>query len=57
MKAIGEEIKDGDRQLAVIEKQQQEFLDALPNLPADDVVAGGKENNQGCRNRRHRPCV
>ncbi|MGI6334786.1 MAG: serine--tRNA ligase [Saccharofermentanales bacterium] len=49
MKAIGEEIKDGDEQLAAIEKQQQEFLDVLPNLPADDVVAGGKENNQVVR--------
>jgi seryl-tRNA synthetase len=46
MKAIGEEIKSGDEQLAVLETAQQGFLEGLPNLPADDVAAGGKENNQ-----------
>jgi seryl-tRNA synthetase len=46
MKAIGEEIKSGDEQLAVLETAQQAFLEGLPNLPADDVAAGGKENNQ-----------
>lgn len=46
MKAIGEEIKSGDEQLAVLEAAQQAFLEGLPNLPADDVAAGGKENNQ-----------
>ena len=49
MKAIGEEIRSGDEKLAVIEAAQQTFLEALPNLPADDVVAGGKENNQVVR--------
>ena len=46
MKEIGEAIKAGDEQLSELERIQQDFLDALPNLPADDVVAGGKENNQ-----------
>ena len=45
MKEVGESIRLIDDQLTDLEKQQQEFLDALPNLPADDVVAGGKENN------------
>ena len=49
MKEIGEEIKAGDEQLMAIESQQQEFLDSLPNMPAEDVVAGGKENNQVVR--------
>ena len=26
--------------------EQNEFLAALPNLPGDEVPAGGKENNQ-----------
>jgi len=30
-------------------RQHQDFLDALPNLPDDDVVAGGKENNEVVR--------
>jgi len=45
MKAVAEEIKVLDDQLAAIDAEQQEFLAALPNIPADDVVAGGKENN------------
>lgn len=49
MKQIGAQIQDKDAQLAVLQARQQEFLDALPNLPADDVVAGGKENNQVVR--------
>ncbi len=46
MKALGEEIKKQDEELLKIE---QEFLDAmaeLPNIPAPDVIAGGKENNE-----------
>ncbi len=46
MKAISEEIKTLDEALAAIEDQQQTFLDALPNIPAEDVLPGGKENNQ-----------
>lgn len=49
MRQIGEEIKAGDEQLAELEDLQRAYLDALPNLPADDVVAGGKENNQVIR--------
>lgn len=49
MKGIGEEIKAGDDQLAELDRQQQDFMDALPNLPADDVLAGGKESNQVIR--------
>ncbi len=46
MKKIGEEIKRIDTALAEIKTQLEERLAALPNLPAEDVVAGGKENNQ-----------
>ena len=45
MKAIGEEIRCGDEKIDALDKLQQSFLEILPNLPADDVVAGGKENN------------
>ena len=45
MKAISEEIRVLDEKLAAIETEQQTFLEALPNVPADDVIAGGKENN------------
>lgn len=49
MKEIGEEIKAGDEQLAQLEKIQKDFLDSLPNLPADDIAAGDKENNEVIR--------
>ena len=46
MKKVGESIKELDEKLAGVESELQEKLSALPNIPADDVVAGGKENNQ-----------
>jgi len=46
MKKVGQEIKDLDEQLDKVNSDLQEKLSALPNLPADDVVAGGKENNK-----------
>lgn len=46
MKKIGEEIKLIDADLSKIEQELKTAISALPNLPADDVVAGGKENNQ-----------
>jgi len=45
MKQISEQISIQAAELSAIEAEQQTFLEALPNLPADDVVAGGKENN------------
>ncbi|MDD4495007.1 MAG: serine--tRNA ligase, partial [Eubacteriales bacterium] len=33
----------------------RDFLAALPNIPADDVVAGGKENNQVVRSWGEKP--
>ena len=55
LKEIGEAIKQGDEELDALMRQQQDFLDALPNLPADDVVAGGKENNQVVRVSGEKP--
>lgn len=55
MKGIGEEIKAGDERLAQLDREQQDFMDALPNLPADDVLAGGKESNQVIRVVGHIP--
>ena len=46
MKIIGEEIKKIDTALHKIDLTLREKLSVLPNIPADDVVAGGKENNQ-----------
>ncbi|NJP41282.1 serine--tRNA ligase [Oscillospiraceae bacterium HV4-5-C5C] len=46
MKQIGQDIKAKDEALNRLEQEQLDFLSGLPNLPADDVVAGGKEANQ-----------
>jgi len=46
MKEIGEQIKSLDEELNRIENDLKEKMSALPNIPADDVVAGGKENNK-----------
>ena len=46
MKESGEKVKSLDEELRQVEAKIEEFVAALPNLPAVDVVAGGKENNQ-----------
>jgi len=46
MKTIGEQIKVLDQKLMKVEHELTDFLLELPNLPAVDVVAGGKENNE-----------
>lgn len=46
MKDLAEEIRTLDEKLGELECRQNDFLSGLPNVPADDVIAGGKENNQ-----------
>lgn len=49
MKVLSDEIKENDETIRELEKKINNFLSALPNIPADDVVAGGKENNKVVR--------
>ncbi len=46
MKALADQIKAKDDEVSALDASQNDFLIGLPNLPADDVRAGGKENNQ-----------
>ena len=46
MKKLGDKIKENDDKIAKIEAELQYFLDCLPNMPADDLLPGGKENNK-----------
>lgn len=46
MKKVGAEIKKADEKLTKIELDFKEAMAELPNIPADDVVAGGKEKNK-----------
>ncbi|MBR4236784.1 MAG: serine--tRNA ligase [Clostridia bacterium] len=45
LKVLKERIADMDREQTELEEKIRRFVLALPNLPAEDVVAGGKENN------------
>ena len=49
MKLVSDGIRAKDEAVARMDAEQQAFLDTLPNLPFDDVVAGGKENNRVVR--------
>jgi seryl-tRNA synthetase len=46
MKIAADRIKELDQELSQLDSRIDTFVAALPNLPADDVPAGGKENNQ-----------
>ena len=46
MKTLSAQIKEEDAVLSDLEARQNERMLSLPNLPFDDVVAGGKENNR-----------
>jgi len=49
MKTVSQRIAELDAQRADVGKKVTEFLESLPNLPAEDVAAGGKENNEVVR--------
>ena len=49
MKELGAKTKEIDEKLKVIETECTDLLLGLPNLPDDDLLPGGKENNQPLR--------
>jgi seryl-tRNA synthetase len=49
MKQLGETISSLDEKIEAVEKKLNDFIISLPNIPADDVKAGGKENNEVIR--------
>ncbi len=46
MKTLGDEIARADAALNAVNAEITDFLLRLPNLPDDDLEAGGKENNR-----------
>ncbi|MGP9017684.1 serine--tRNA ligase [Streptomyces sp. BR1] len=54
-KALADQVTVAEARLAQLGAEHREFLDLLPNLPDDDVVAGGKENNAVVRSTGVRP--
>ena len=55
MKDTADRIKEMDQQLKALEERIDAFVAALPNLPAEDVAAGGKENNAVVRTFGRKP--
>jgi len=55
MKQVSDTIKELDRDRAELDKKIREFLEVLPNIPADDVPPGGKENNEILREVGQKP--
>lgn len=49
MKKIGERVNEIDSNLKTVEEELNNVLLGLPNLPDDDLLPGGKENNQPLR--------
>ena len=49
MKELVSQIKEGDAKVSELEEKQKELLLSLPNLPDEDVAAGGKEQNEPIR--------
>ena len=46
LKTMADRVKEMDEEQGALEEKINKFMLALPNRPADDVPAGGKENNQ-----------
>lgn len=55
MKALSAEIKEFDAELGKLEDRQKELMLSLPNLPDEDVAAGGKEQNVPVRYFKEKP--
>lgn len=49
MKTVGAQIKELETQADNLARSVHDFLAGLPNIPDDDVPAGGKENNRTLR--------
>ena len=48
-KAIGEEISAFDKEITAAERELNDAVSVLPNLPDEDLKPGGKENNEAIK--------
>ncbi|KKR05709.1 MAG: Serine-tRNA ligase [candidate division WS6 bacterium GW2011_GWF2_39_15] len=55
LKNLSEEVKEAEEELREAEEELKKKLEVLPNLPDDDVVGGGKENNRVIREIGEKP--
>ena len=49
MKEMGAKVKEDEEKLKAVEERFNELMLGLPNLPDNDLLPGGKENNQPLR--------
>ena len=55
LKTLKERIASMDAEQGELEEKIRRFMLSLPNLPAEDVVAGGKENNRAIKTFKEKP--
>ena len=55
MKELGNDIAELDKKVAEVEEKMNTFLLCLPNVPDDDLLAGGKEANACVRTFGEKP--
>ena len=55
LKVLATEVKDLEERLNETDKELTQKLEVLPNIPDEDVVAGGKENNQEIKSVGSKP--
>ena len=55
MKELSTQIKEADVEIGELENKQKELIYAIPNLPDEDLAAGGKENNAVVHTYKEKP--
>ncbi len=55
MKTLGNKVEELDNKVAEIDNKIWNILSVLPNLPDDDLLGGGKENNKVLRQVNKKP--
>jgi seryl-tRNA synthetase len=55
LKTLASEVKELEEELRDVDSKLREKLEVLPNIPDEDVVAGGKENNTEVRSEGSKP--
>ncbi len=55
MKELSAQVKEADAKIGELEAKQKELIYAIPNLPDEDLVSGGKENNAVVRVFKEKP--
>ena len=55
MKELSAQVKEADAKIGELEAKQKELIYAIPNLPDEDLAAGGKENNAVVHTYKEKP--